>query len=253
MYMFYDISGPSSYGSGLFPIDGFQIQKLAQTLKLGKELWLIIRVLLSGSSSYAPLISFVCTNWAISLITAHPILFPESPYSVIHLPNFLRITPLSLTTTLFLSLITVWARLHCNLSQVINPVTGGKLGADPEGSTGYATKRKPLHGFQARGAQAINGENWTMFRLRGFRGIQGFKIFRYHNPAHCIRVSFQSSTVTVAWPTQLGCVVVDLLWSSASLTIKCWACSSALSALPLQEIKASLSATKEAWILLLNF
>ena len=53
----------------------------------------------------------------------------------------------------------------------------------------------------------------------------------------------------MAWPTCLGCVVVNLLWSSATLMIKHWAYSSALSALLLQEIKASFFATNFFFLL----
>ena len=81
-------------------------------------------------------------------------------------------------------------------------------------------------------------------QTQGFRRIQGFKTSRCHSLAHCIRVSFfPSQHSDVAWPAWMGCMVVNLLWSSATLMIKDEACSSALSALLLQEIKASFFAT----------
>lgn len=49
----------SSWGSSLFSADGFQIQKLAQTLTPSKELWLVIGMWFSGSWSYTPWFLFI--------------------------------------------------------------------------------------------------------------------------------------------------------------------------------------------------
>ena len=66
----------------------------------------------------------------------------------------------------------VCARLHCNLSQVIDPVTGAgarerQWQADPEGSTCCTSGRRPLRGFKPRGALAIDRESWTLFSDSG--------------------------------------------------------------------------------------
>ena len=66
----------------------------------------------------------------------------------------------------------VCARLHCNLSQVIDPVTGAgarerQWQADPEGSTCCTSGRRPLRGFKPRGALAIDRKSWTLFSDSG--------------------------------------------------------------------------------------
>lgn len=104
--------------------------------------------------------------------------------------------------------------------------------------------QRPLQGFKPRGALVIDRESWTLCSESGVQenpGIQDFQVSQ-SSPLHQ-GFFFPSQHSDVAWPAWMGCVVVNLLWSSATLMIKDEACSSALSALLLQEIKASFFAT----------